>query len=80
VRTEQRLSSTPNPHFETPHDLSWSGPSGTSFHVYRNGTRIATVEATAYTDNINRKGAGTSVHRVCAVSIPVCSNETTVTF
>jgi PKD repeat protein len=59
-------------------DLSWSGASGTSFDVYRNGTRIATVQTNAYTDNINKKGSGTYSYKVCEAGIPVCSNTATV--
>jgi PKD domain/Divergent InlB B-repeat domain len=61
-------------------DVAWNGPSGASFDVYRDGARIATVQTTAYTDNVNNKGSGSYSYRVCAVAAPVCSNETTVTF
>jgi hypothetical protein len=61
-------------------DLSWSGPSGTSFDAYRDGVKIATVQATAYTDNLNRKGSATHTYQVCAPAIWACSNKTTVTF
>ncbi len=61
-------------------DLAWSGPSGTSFDVYRNGTRIATVQTAAYTDDLNKKGTGSYRYRVCAVATAVCSHEAAVTF
>jgi PKD repeat protein len=61
-------------------DLSWSGPSGATYVVYRNGTRIATVEATADTDTLNSSGSATNTYRVCAPVISTCSNEATVTF
>jgi PKD repeat protein len=61
-------------------DLSWSGPSGTSFDVYRDGRKIATVLATTYTDNLNRKGSATYTYLVCAPSISTCSNQATVKF
>jgi hypothetical protein len=61
-------------------DLSWSGPSGTSFDVYRNDVTIATVEASAYTDNLNTKGPGSYVYKVCATAVSVCSNTVAVTF
>jgi len=61
-------------------DLSWSGPSGASFDLYRNGGKIATVQATAYTDNLNSKGSGTYTYKVCAAAVSVCSNEASVTF
>jgi len=59
-------------------DLSWSGASGASFDVYRNDSKIATVQAGAYTDNPNTKGSGTYAYKVCAASI--CSNTASVTF
>lgn len=61
-------------------DLFWSGPSGASFDVYRNGTKIATVQTTAYTDNINYKGAGSYTYKVCEAGSTTCSNEATVSF
>jgi hypothetical protein len=61
-------------------DLSWNGPSGASFDVYRNGLKIATVQASSYTDNINKKGSGSYAYRVCAPSIGSCSNEAVVSF
>jgi PKD repeat protein len=60
-------------------DLSWSGPSG-SYDVYRNSTMIASVSGVSYTDNLNQKGPGNYVYKVCAVATSVCSNEPTVTF
>ncbi len=59
-------------------DLSWSGDGGASFDVYRNGGKIATVQASAYTDNLNKKGPGTYAYKVCAGS--VCSNTAGVSF
>jgi hypothetical protein len=41
---------------------------------------MATVEATAYTDNINKRGSGGYSYKVCAAQASVCSNEATVTF
>jgi chitodextrinase len=61
-------------------DLSWSGQGGTSFDVYRNGGKIATVQGGAYTDNINRKGTGTYTYKACAPAASTCSNQTTVSF
>jgi PKD domain/IPT/TIG domain len=60
-------------------DLSWSGPSGASFDIYRNGARIATVQGGSYTDSLGRKGQGTYAYKVCA-AVSVCSNTATVTF
>ena len=61
-------------------DLSWNGPSGASFDVYRNGARIATVQATAYTDNLNKKGVGSYTYKVCGAAFPSCSEQVTVGF
>jgi PKD repeat protein len=61
-------------------DLAWNGPTGTSFDVYRNGLRVATVQATSYTDNINAKGSGTYSYTVCAPAVASCSNEALVGF
>lgn len=61
-------------------DLSWSGSSASSFDLYRDGARIATVQATAYTDNITTRATGGYVYKVCTVAISVCSNEARVTF
>jgi PKD repeat protein len=61
-------------------DLSWTGPSDTSFDLYRSGLKIVTVQTTAYTDNINTKDSASYTYKVCAVGTAVCSNEVTVTF
>ena len=61
-------------------DLSWTGPVGASFDVSRNGTRIATVQTTAYTDQINQKGSGTYTYKVCAAEFASCSDPVTVSF
>jgi hypothetical protein len=61
-------------------DLSWTGPSATSFDVYRNGRNVATVLASDFTDNLNTKGTGSYAYRVCAPATFVCSNTTTVSF
>lgn len=63
-------------------DLSWtpSDPT-TNVEVYRNGTVIATTTNDgAYTDNINKKGSGTYVYKVCVAGSSTCSNEATVVF
>jgi serine protease len=61
-------------------DLSWSGPSGASFDIYRNGAKIASVQTTSYTDNINVKGSATYTYRVCAPAASTCSNDVSVSF
>jgi chitodextrinase len=61
-------------------DLSWTGPSGTSYDVYRNGAAIATTQTTTYTDNINQRGSTTYTYEVCASGRSVCSNQATISF
>jgi hypothetical protein len=60
-------------------DLSWSGPTGASFDVYRNGRNVATILASSFTDNLNTKGAGSFSYKVC-VGTSLCSNTATVSF
>jgi PKD repeat protein len=61
-------------------DLSWTGPSGASFDIYRNSTRIATVQANTYTDKINKKAPGSYTYKTCAAALSSCSNPVTVSF
>jgi len=61
-------------------NLSWNGPSGASFDVYRNGAKIATLQATSYTDNISNKGPGSYTYKVCGAAFASCSQQVTVSF
>jgi len=67
-------------------DLKWNGPSGASFDVYRRAStstdtvKIATVQATSYTDNIDKRGAGIYMYKACAPALSSCSNEANVSF
>jgi PKD repeat protein len=61
-------------------ELSWSGPTGTSFDIYRDGAKIATVQTSAYTDSLNTKGPGSYVYEACASASSICSNQATVRF
>jgi serine protease len=62
-------------------DLAWSGPSGATFDVYRDGVRIASgVQATTYTDTIDQKGPASHTYKVCAAGTSTCSNTATVRF
>jgi hypothetical protein len=61
-------------------DLSWAGASGATFDVYRNGAKIATLQATSYTDNLNSKGSETYTYRVCVPAQSTCSNDASVNF
>jgi len=63
-------------------DLTWS-PSGTSVNVdvWRNGALLAsTADDGAYTDNINRRGAGSYTYKVCEAGTSTCSNVVTISF
>jgi PKD repeat protein len=60
-------------------DLSWSGPSGASLDVYRNGAKVATVSTTAYTDTVPKR-PDSYRYRVCAPATSSCSNDVTVSF
>jgi hypothetical protein len=61
-------------------DLAWSAPSGTTIYVYRDGTRIATVQSTACTDSIDQKGSGSYTYNVCAAALSSGSKQVTVSF
>jgi PKD repeat protein len=61
-------------------DLAWNGPSGTSFDIYRNGAKIATLQASVYTDSIAEKGSGTYTYKVCSATGFLCSNDAKVVF
>jgi PKD repeat protein len=63
-------------------DLTWS-PSGTSVNVdvRRNGALLTTTaDDGAYTDNINRRGAGSYSYQVCEAGTSTCSNVVTISF
>jgi len=63
-------------------DLTWS-PSGTSVNVdvRRNGAPLTTTaDDGAYTDNINRRGAGSYSYQVCEAGTSTCSNVVTIRF
>jgi hypothetical protein len=62
-------------------DLTWSGGSGSSVDVYRNGSRITTTANDgAHTDSLSRGTTGTFTYKVCNAGTTVCSNESSVTF
>lgn len=60
-------------------DLSWIGPSGMSFDLFRNGVKIATLGTTTHTDAVGR-GSGSYTYKVCDAAGPTCSNAVTVGF
>ncbi|MDP2647978.1 MAG: PKD domain-containing protein, partial [Candidatus Yanofskybacteria bacterium] len=62
-------------------DLEWSGAVSTNVDIYRDGSIIATAPNDGfYRDNINNRGGGTYVYKVCESDSSVCSNEASVSF
>jgi PKD repeat protein len=59
-------------------DVAWNGANATSFDVYRNGNKIASLEAFTYTDTVTGKGSFT--YKVCAAATSICSNDATASF
>jgi len=59
-------------------NLSWSEAGGTSFDIYRNGTKIASLQAFSYADTVT--GRGSFTYKVCAAATAICSNDTTANF
>jgi PKD repeat protein len=59
--------------------LSWNGAAATSYDVYRNGAKIATVSTGAYTDSVG-KWTGSYTYKVCDPASSTCSNQATVSF
>ena len=58
--------------------LYWNGASGASYDVYRDGVKVAAVQATAYTDNLNSKPPATYTYRVCEPVSSTCSSDVSV--
>jgi hypothetical protein len=62
-------------------DLEWSGATGTSVDVVRDGSVVATTANDgAHTDNTGQKGGGSHTYRVCEAGTSVCSNTVTVSY
>lgn len=62
-------------------DLTWSGATSTNVDIYRNGAVITTTANDgAHRDNINNRGGGSYIYKVCEAGTSTCSNEATVTF
>ncbi|HEV8176423.1 MAG TPA: metallophosphoesterase [Gemmatimonadales bacterium] len=61
--------------------LDWTGASGASVDVYRNGSRITTTPNDGHYTNSRRfQGAATYVYKVCEAGRISCSNEQSVSF
>jgi hypothetical protein len=62
-------------------DLSWSGLTGASVDVYRNGAKLKTISNVgAFTDGINSRGGGSYSYSVCAAGTGTCTNTASVVF
>jgi hypothetical protein len=61
-------------------DLSWTGGTGATFYVFRDGAQIAIVQASAYTDNLGKRGTGRYTYTVCVPAASTCSNGAIVSF
>jgi PKD repeat protein len=60
-------------------NLAWNGPTATSYDVYRNSTKIATVPTTTYTDTVGTN-PGSYRYKVCTSATTICSNQVTISF
>jgi hypothetical protein len=63
-------------------DLTWSGATGATVDVYRDGVVVATTANDGfYTDNIGVRGGNVRyIYKVCEAGSQTCSNEVTVRF
>lgn len=62
-------------------DLTWQGLASTSIDIYRDDILITTILNNGFfTDNINLRGGGQYIYKVCEYSSSTCSNESVVSF
>jgi hypothetical protein len=62
-------------------DLAWSPTKDGNVDISSNGNPLATTPNDgAYTDNLNSKGGGSAIYKVCEAGTTTCSNEVTVTW
>jgi hypothetical protein len=62
-------------------ELRWTGATGSSLDLYRNGSRIAVASNTgSYTDRLGRRTTGTFTYKVCNAGSQICSGEASVRF
>ena len=62
-------------------DLRWSGATGSSVDIFRNGSRIATVSNSgSYTDQFDKRAKGTFSYKVCVAGAQQCSNQPAISF
>ena len=61
--------------------LDWTGATGPSVDVYRNGSKLTTTPNDGhYVNSRSFVGAASYVYRVCEAGGTICSGEQTVTF
>jgi PKD repeat protein len=60
-------------------DLSWTGPNGAPFAIYRNGAKLTTLTTTSYTDSLSKQ-PGNYTYQVCTTGETTCSNQVTLSF
>ncbi len=62
-------------------DLAWSGASGSTVDVYRDGALIATTANDGgHLDNTGARGSGSFTYRVCNAGTSTCSSAVAVSF
>ena len=63
-------------------DLDWSGASSANVDIVRDNVVIETVTGGtgSYTDNINKKGSGSYVYKVCEFGTTTCSDPVNASF
>lgn len=61
--------------------LTWSGASSSQVDIFRNGTKIATVNNSgSYVDQTDFRGGGSLTYTVCEAGSSTCSNSVTINF
>jgi hypothetical protein len=61
--------------------LTWSGATGATVDVYRNGVFLRSeTNDGRYTNSRNLPGSSQYTYKVCQAGTTICSNEATVTF
>jgi subtilisin family serine protease len=62
-------------------DLTWSGATGASVDIFRNGVMIVTTSNSgSYTDSLGRGASGAFTYTVCQAGTNTCSNTASVVF
>ncbi|MFC3879450.1 S8 family peptidase [Algoriphagus namhaensis] len=60
-------------------NLTWSGSNG-EVDIFRNGSKIATISGTSFTDQTTNRGGGSLTYKVCDTGTSTCSSDVTVNF